>query len=136
MGYYNAAPCLNISFKKRLHKSVGDEVIIKPSLRNLFYIFCGHFDEKSWGYHLTRGKVKPSKSEGEEVDEARQFYKSLFSSSDISNFFGEKFNFGLYFTENLQFCKIDNNDVIVTWHVCTLLVCMERGDPWVYQDTK
>ena len=32
---------------------------------DLLYILCGHFEEKSSGYHLTRGKSKPSKSEGE-----------------------------------------------------------------------
>ena len=34
---------------------------------NLFYILCGHFDEKKWGTTLPGGKGKPSKSEGEGV---------------------------------------------------------------------
>ena len=24
---------------------------------NIFYILCCHFDEKSWGYHLNRGRI-------------------------------------------------------------------------------
>ena len=33
-------------------------------LYDLFHIVRGHFDEKKWGYHLTRGEGKPSKTSG------------------------------------------------------------------------
>ena len=67
------------------------------------------------------------------------FYKQkTWWNSDIWNFFGEKFNFGLYFIDNRQFGQIDSNDVIVTSYMVCLycLVCMESRDPSLYHGTK
>ena len=46
----------------------------------------------------------------------------------IFSAFGEKFNFGLYFTENRQLWR--HRDI------CTFLVCMERENPKLYLGTK
>ena len=53
---------LALTVSPRLHQNAKES---DPGhLSNLFYILCGHFDGEKSGIPLTRGKGKPSKSEG------------------------------------------------------------------------
>ena len=155
-GYHPLTVC------RRLHQNVKQS---DPGhLSSLFYILCGHFDEKNPGVPPTRCRVSSQsprvwgrwlppenilschfekylhdmdlKLKEHVRNTISLLYKQKIGwNSDIWNIFSEKINFGLYFAFHFGHALLRQCDVIC-WPIFMILVSMERGDPTLYYCTK